>query len=253
VKKPLSPSARGSSPAGRHRLVAAGAALAVVFAGGGLLWGPALREWRAFLRGARSPAAPEAAQAEGESVQVRLAFLGADGRTLEVEPRELTLKPHAPDAARAILEALRAGSRQGRGAVLPPTTQVRHVFVDTRGVAYVDLSAEVLGPAGPGTAEPAGPGKGATPGSPTAGAEGRAPAAPEGPAAPARAPGEEEGRPSIVLAAQAIAATLGMSLPEIAEVQILVEGREVPVVTEGLDLRHPLPASPPIQSPASSP
>jgi hypothetical protein len=135
--------------------------------------------------------------------------------------------------------------------VLPPAAQVRHVFVDARGLAYVDLSAEFLRPAGPSAADPARPAGGATPG-PAAGAEGRAPAAPEGAAAPAKAPGEEEARPPVGLAAQAIAATLGMSLPEIAQVQILVEGREVSVVTEEVDLGRPLPASLTIRPPATS-
>ncbi len=251
MKSVASPHAHEAPPAGRHRLVAAGAALAVTVAGGGLFWGSTLREWRAFLGVVRPSVAPEAAPAEAQTVQVRLAFLAADGRTLEEEPRELTLKPSAPGAARAILEALREGSRQGRGAVLPQATQVRHVFVDTHGVAYVDLSGEVLRPAGSGTAEPANPAAGAAPG-PAAGAEGRMPAAPGGATVPAKAPAEEEVRPPVVLAAQAIAATLGMSLPEIAQVQILVEGREVPVVTEEADLRRPLPASLPIHPPAAS-
>ncbi|HEY7678294.1 MAG TPA: GerMN domain-containing protein [Candidatus Methylomirabilis sp.] len=253
MKGILSAPTPSAPPALRHGLVGVGAALAVVLAGGGLLWGSAVREGLALLRGARPPAAPDAAPAEVQTVQVRLAFLGADGRTLEEEPRELTLNLSAPGAARAILEALRAGSHQGRGAVLAPAVQVRHIFVDTRGVAYVDLSAEVLRPAGPRPAEPVGPGGGAAPGASAGGAEGRTPATPEGAAPVAKAPGEEEARPSVVLVAQAIAATLGMSLPEIAQVQILVEGHEVPVVTEKVDLRRPLPASLPIHSPGPSP
>lgn len=251
MKSVASPHAHEAPPAGPHRLVAAGAALAVMVAGGGLFWGSTLREWRAFLGVVRPSVVPEAGPAEAQTVQVRLAFLAADGRTLEEESRELTLKPSAPGAARAILDALRAGSRQGRGAVLPQAAQVRHVFVDTHGVAYVDLSGEVLRPAGSGTAEPANPAAGAAPG-PAAGAEGRTPAAPGGATVPAKAPAEEEGRPPVVLAAQAIAATLGMSLPEIAQVQILVEGREVPVVTGEADLGRPLPASLPIHPPAAS-
>jgi hypothetical protein len=251
VKSVASPPAHGAPSAARHRLVAAGAALAVMIAGGGLFWGSTLREWRAFLGVVHPSVAPEAAPAEGQTVQVRLAFLGADGRTLEEEPRELTLTPSPPGAARAILEALRAGSRQGRRGVLSRETQVRHVFVDTRGVAYVDLSAEFLRPAGGGTAEPANPAPGAAQGQ-AAGGEARTPAAPGGAAVPAKAPGEGEVRPPVVLAAQAVAATLGMSLPEIAQVQILVEGREVPVVTEEADLRRPLPASLPMHPPAAS-
>lgn len=218
--------------------------------GGALLWGSAVRELGGLLMGARSPVSPEAAPAETQSVQVRLAFLGPDGRTLEEEPRELTLKPSAPAAARAILEALRAGSRQGRGAVLPPAVQVRHVFVDKRGVAYVDLSPEILGPAVP--AEPTGAPEGAATGSRKPAAAPPPPAG-EGAGIAGEKPGEAAAWRSVVLAAQAMAATLGMNLPEIAQVQILVEGREVPVVTDGVDLRRLLPASPPSAAPPTNP
>ncbi len=221
--------ARISIPPGRHRLVAAGAALGVVLGGGILLWGPTVRERWALLGDARSPGGREAAPAEARSETVRLAFRAPDGRTLEEEPRELTLQASAPMAARAILEALRTGSRQGRGASLPPVVQVRHVFVDKRGVAYVDLSPELLQASG--AAESSG-------------------APPDG-AAGARRPGEAELWHPIVLAAQAIAATLGMNLQEIAQVQILVEGREVPLVADGVDLRRPLPASLPIRPPGT--
>ena len=222
--------ARVSVPRGRHRLVAAGAALGVVLGMGTLLWGPAVRERWALLDDAQSPGGPEAAPAEARSETVRLAFLGPDGRTLEEEPRELTLQSSAPAAARAILEALRTGSRQGRRAVLPPAVQVRHVFVDKRGVAYVDLSPEVLQPSGA---------PGGSAGAPPGGAEG------------AQRPGEAEAWHPIVLAAEAIAATLGMNIQEIAQVQVLVEGREVPLVTDGVDLRRPLPASLPIRPPGT--
>jgi hypothetical protein len=47
----------------------------------------------------------------------------------------------------------------------------------------------------------------------------------------------------VVRAGQAVAASLGMSLPEIAQVQILVGGREVPLMASGVNLRHPLPAA----------
>ncbi len=230
-------------PPGRHGLVAICAALAVVLGGGALLWGSAFREWWAFLGEGRSRAGPHAALAEAQSVQVRLAFLAPDGRTLEGEPRELTLKPSAPAAARVILEALRAGSGQGRGAVLPAAVQVRHVFVDKRGVAYVDLSPELL--------RPSAPAQGAGTGERKLGAGEPSVAAPGGWAGGKKMSGEADAWHPVVLAAQAVAATLGMSLPEIAQVQILVEGREVPLVADEVDLRRPLPASLPLRSPGT--
>ena len=197
-----------SRPPLTHRLVTCSAALAVVLGGGTLLWGGTLREYWSLLEDVRSPTGPAAAPAVGRSQQVRLAFLGPDGRTLEEEAREVVSHPSVSAAARAILEELRAGSRRGRGAVLPPGVRLGQVFVDKRGVAYVDLSAEILG-----------------------------------------AGNEADPWVPVVRVAQAIAASLGMSLPEIAQVQILVEGREVAVVADGADLRRPLPASLPRRSP----
>ena len=185
-----------------HRLVPYLAATAVVLGGGILLWGHALRDWWSLLEDARLQPGPQMPPAEGRSEQIRLAFLAPDGRSLEEETREGVLRASVSAAARTVLEELRAGSRHGRGAVLPPGVRVGQVFVDKRGVAYVDLSGELLGDA---------------------------------PEADARLP--------VVRAGQAIAASLGMSLPEIAQVHILLGGREVPLVANGVDLRHPLPAA----------
>ena len=121
------------------------AATAMVLVGAGVF------AWRAL--GARWPPGDEArstarADAPDQATRtelVHMAFLGPDGRTLEEETREVALRRSTGAAAVAILEELRGGSRQGRGAVLPKAVQVRHVFVDGRGVAYVDLSGHVLG------------------------------------------------------------------------------------------------------------
>lgn len=235
-----------SAPPRRHRLVSAGAWLVAILVGGSLLWGPAVYEWWDLFHEARSPAGQEPARAKGQTALVRLAFLAPDGRSLVEESRELRLPRSTPAAARAILEALRAGSRQGRGAVLPPAVEVRRVFVDNRGVAYVDLSSEGLRPGG-SAAPPSEPAS-AVAGGAKAGSE----ASPPGPAGSTGGAGNTSGEAAawhpVVLAAQAVAATLGMSLPEIAQVQILVEGREVPLVADGVDLRRPLPASLPIRS-----
>lgn len=228
------PSPPASAPP-RHPLISAGAGLVAILVGGSLLWGPAVYEWWALFSEARSPAGQEPARAKGQTALVRLAFLAPDGRSLVEESRELRVPRSTPAAARAILEALRAGSRQGRGTALPPTVQVRRVFADIRGVAYVDLSSEVLRPGG-SAAPPSEP----------------ASAKPPAPAGSTGGAGNTSGQAAdwhpVVLAAQAVAATLGMSLPEIAQVQILVEGREVPLVAGGVDLRRPLPASLPIRS-----
>lgn len=192
-----------------ERLAVACAALAVALGGAAIVFWPDLRERWASVEDMRAPAGADGAPAEARSETVRLAFLAADGQTLEEETRDVMLRRSVVAAARAIIEELVAGSRQGRGAVLPAGTRVRQVFVDKRGVAYVDLSGEVF-----------------------------AAAAAADPWTPA------------VRAALAVAASLGMSLPEIAQVQILVDGHEVPVVAGEMDLRHPLPAALPMR-PAS--
>jgi hypothetical protein len=181
--------------------------MAVVLGGGSLLWGGALREYFSFLEDGRPASGLHTPAPEGRTGQVRLAFLSPDGHYLETETREVQLRPSVAAAARLVLEELRAGSRLGRGSVLPAGMGVSQVFVDQRGVAYVDLSGEFFAAGTEGDPWPAG-----------------------------------------VRAAQAIAASLGMSLPEIARVQILVEGREVPVVVSGVDLRRPLPASLPLRA-----
>ncbi len=185
-----------------HRLAAAGAALAVVLGGVAVFWWPELRDRLALSEEVRAAAGGDGSPGEGRSEMVRLAFLAPDGRTLEEETREVLLRPSPPAAARGVLEELQAGSRQGRGPVFPPGARVRQVFVDKRGVAYVDLSPEVLGD--PGAADP---------------------------------------WATVVRAALAVAASVGMSIPEIAQVQVLVDGREIPVVADGVDLRRPLPAA----------
>ena len=191
-----------SRPALIPRLVAALAAAAVVLGGGILLWGETLWESWSVLEKSRLHPASQLPPAEWRAEQIRLAFLAPDGRTLEEETREVVLQSSVSAAARTVLEELRAGSRQGRGAVLPLAVRVGQVFVDQRGVAYVGLSGEFLE---------------------------------AGSVADAALP--------VVRAGQAVAASLGMSLPEIAQVQILVGGREVPLTANGVDLRHPLPAA----------
>ncbi len=195
-----------------HRVVTCLAAAAVVLGGGSLLWGGALREYAFLLEDGRPRPGPPLPAPEGRTGQARLAFLAAAGRNLETETREVQLGPSVAAAARVILEELRAGSRLGRGPVLPPGMRVSQVFVDQRGVAYVDLSGEFFAAAFEGDPWPA-----------------------------------------VVRAAHAIAASLGMSLPEIAQVRILVEGREVPVLVDGVDLRRPLPASLPLRAPDPKP
>ena len=185
-----------------QRLAAAGAALAVVLGAATVFWWPALRDRLALSEDVRAPAGADGPAGEARSETARLAFLAPDGRTLEEETREVMLRLSPAAAARGILEEVLAGSRQGRGAVLPPGARVRQVFVDKRGVAYVDLSPEALG-------DPRG----------------------DDPWAP------------VVRAALAVAASLGMSIPEIAQVQVLVDGREIPVVADGVDLRRPMPAA----------
>jgi hypothetical protein len=77
-----------------------------------------------------------------EKVKVSLLFPGGDG-FLHAEERELVL-PLEPDGrVQAVVAALLAGPKSdGLVAPLPAAVGVADAFVDTQGVAYVDLGAK---------------------------------------------------------------------------------------------------------------
>ena len=85
--------------------------------------------------------APEEGSA-GRRISVRLYFEAPDRDGLLPEEREIAFSPDLAGQLRTVVEELAKGSTTGLLATLPPGTRVLEVFVQARGVAHVDLSAE---------------------------------------------------------------------------------------------------------------
>ena len=113
--------------------------------------------WAALLRApaaspeAEEPAAEEApppvaegpaAAASGRRISVRLYFEAPDREGLLPEEREVASSADLARQLRTVVEELAKGSRTGLVSTLPEGTRVLEVFVQARGVAWVDLSSE---------------------------------------------------------------------------------------------------------------
>lgn len=90
-----------------------------------------------------SPPAPEAATpGAGRRINVRLYFEAPDRDGLLPEEREVAFSSDLALQLRTVVEELARGSTTGLVATLPAGTRVLEVFVQARGVAFVDLSSE---------------------------------------------------------------------------------------------------------------
>jgi spore germination protein GerM len=90
-----------------------------------------------------TPAPAEAAPPEaGRRISVRLYFEAPDRDGLLPEEREVALSSDLARQVRTVVEELAKGSTTGLLPTLPAGTRVLEVFVQARGVAYVDLSSE---------------------------------------------------------------------------------------------------------------
>jgi hypothetical protein len=89
---------------------------------------------------ARPVAAVEEEQAAPQGVV--LYFADLEGRALVGEVRELDLTPHTQENCRLAVEALVEGPREAHTPVLPPSTEVRSVFL-LDGELLIDFSAEL--------------------------------------------------------------------------------------------------------------
>ena len=90
-----------------------------------------------------TPAPVEAAQREaGRRINVRLYFEAPDRDGLLPEEREVALSSDLARQVRTVVQELAKGSTTGLLPTLPAGTRVLEVFVQARGVAYVDLSSE---------------------------------------------------------------------------------------------------------------
>jgi spore germination protein GerM len=87
------------------------------------------------------------------TISVKLYFPDAERGGLLGEEREVPFSPDASLQVRSLVEELLKGPRTGLLPAFGPGTRVLEVFVNSRGVAYVDLSAEVRPLPGPGSLE----------------------------------------------------------------------------------------------------
>jgi germination protein M len=86
---------------------------------------------------------PEPAPAR-EAKTVRLFFLSEDDSLLHPEQREILAGPSIVEEAEQAVEELIRGSDKGYISPLPPETKLRQLFITKDGVAYVDLSREIM-------------------------------------------------------------------------------------------------------------
>jgi hypothetical protein len=88
------------------------------------------------------PVAEGAASGAGRRIRVRLYFEAPDREGLLPEEREVAYSADLPRQLRGVVEELAKGSTTGLVSTLPAGTRVLEVFVQARGVAWVDLSSE---------------------------------------------------------------------------------------------------------------
>jgi spore germination protein GerM len=89
-----------------------------------------------------SPAAEGATPGAGRRINVRLYFEAPDRAGLLPEERDVAFSSDLARQLRTVVEELAKGSTTGLVATLPAGTRVLEVFVQARGVAFVDLSSE---------------------------------------------------------------------------------------------------------------
>jgi len=80
--------------------------------------------------------------AAGRRINVRLYFEAPDREGLLPEEREVAFSADLARQLRTVVEELAKGSTTGLLSTLPAGTRVLEVFVQARGVAWVDLSSE---------------------------------------------------------------------------------------------------------------
>jgi spore germination protein GerM len=94
---------------------------------------------------ARAQLSAAALESESGGKQlVTLYFPSPDHVKLAAESRSMTMAPDDSDRIRQIVLALIAGPTQGAGRALPPSADVRAVFLTADGTAYLDLSSSAL-------------------------------------------------------------------------------------------------------------
>lgn len=83
--------------------------------------------------------APEDVEETGGRIQVKLFVVAPSGRRLAAEDQEIPLEPSVQDQASKVVELLLR-----RSSAIPRGVTLREIFITSQGVAYVDLSQELV-------------------------------------------------------------------------------------------------------------
>ena len=86
---------------------------------------------------------PEPAPAR-EAKTIQLFFLSENDTLLHPEQREILAGPSVVEEAEQAVTELIRGSDKGYISPLPPETRLRQLFITKDGIAYVDLSREIM-------------------------------------------------------------------------------------------------------------
>jgi spore germination protein GerM len=102
-----------------------------------------------IIAGAEPPAPEEEESAETEVVtegriQVTLYYLSGSGKSFTTEEREIPFSGSLQEQAEHVVQELLSGSRRGRGSPFPQGVQLRGLFITPQGLAFVDLSQELI-------------------------------------------------------------------------------------------------------------
>ena len=77
-------------------------------------------------------------------IRVTLYLLSDSGMALAPEDREIALADSVQEQAKQVIRELLAGSRTGLGSPLPQGVQLRELFITPQGLAFMDLSQELI-------------------------------------------------------------------------------------------------------------
>ena len=77
-------------------------------------------------------------------IQITLYLVSRSGKTLDIEDREIALADSVQDQAKQVIRELLAGSHQGLVSALPTGVELRELFITPQGLAFVDLSQELI-------------------------------------------------------------------------------------------------------------
>ncbi len=78
------------------------------------------------------------------SIRVTLFYLSGAGNMFSPEQREIPFADSLQEQAKQVVQQLLAGSRSGRVSAIPSGVELRGLFITQQGLAYIDLSQELI-------------------------------------------------------------------------------------------------------------